>query len=277
MRLMVTGASGFIGSHVVNQAFARSYKVVGVRRSSSSRPRISLTSEPSWITKQLQNLAGPDFAGIDAVVHLAAHSANVPYDSLERCMQENVMHGLAFFNAAADAGVKRFVVAGSSFEYGRSGERYEFIPTTAPLEPTLSYPASKAALSVALMALSSERNLQISIHRIFQVYGEGESEARFWPSLRRAAIAGEDFPMTSGQQVRDFVPVELVASKLLDAIEQTQVQPGVCQIVNLGTGKPQTLNEFAQSCWQHWCASGQLRIGAIPNRKGEIMRYVPEV
>jgi len=88
------------------------------------------------------------------------------------------------------------VVVGSCFEYGRSGEWYEFIPPDAPLEPTQTYPASKAAASVAFYQLAVELNLRLSIHRIFQVFGEGEVESRLWPSLRKAAASGADLEMT---------------------------------------------------------------------------------
>lgn len=122
--------------------------------------------------------------------------------------------------------MRRFVVAGSCFEYGQSGVRYEFIPPSAPLEPTLSYPASKAASSVAFYQFAVGHQIQLSYHRVFHVYGEGEAEARLWPSLRRAALLGNDLPMTLGAQVRDFVLVEDVAGQLLAACDPSGVRDG---------------------------------------------------
>jgi nucleoside-diphosphate-sugar epimerase len=277
MRIFVTGGTGFVGSHFVRQALAAGHAVRALRRSLISEPRISLSPQPQWLTKSLPEVVAEDFVDCEVLVHLAAHTPNVPYDTLENCLNWNLTVPLQMFRVAEGAGLKRFVVAGTCFEYGRAGERYDFIPTDAPLEPTLSYPTSKAAASIAFIGFAAETGAQLSIHRIFQVFGEGESENRLWPSLRRAALAGEDMTMTPGEQIRDFVPVEQVASALLDACTNMAVQPGVAAIVNVGTGQPQTVRQFAETWWAKWSATGKLHFGVHPYRDGEVMRYVPLV
>jgi len=277
MRLFVTGGTGFIGSHFVEQALAIGCDVTALRRSVSSRPRIPLTVEPRWLDKRMDELAPDDFVGCEVLVHLAAHTPNVPYDTLERCLHWNMTVPLAMMQAACAAGVKRYVATGTCFEYGRAGERFEFIPTAAPLEATLSYPASKAAASIAFAAFAAETDVQMTIARLFQVFGEGEAPNRLWPLLRQAALAGEDLPLTAGEQVRDFMPVEEVASQLLVACADESIEPGRAAIRNLGSGWPQSIREFAEHWWRHWGATGQLQFGAIPYRAGEVMRYVPLV
>ena len=108
------------------------------------------------------------------------------------------------------------------------------------------------------------------------MYGDGEAEVRLWPSLRHAALAGIDLPITLGEQVRDFVPVEDVAMDLLDACELTGVKDGEPLFRNLGSGRLQSIREFAVFWWRHWRAQGDLRFG-IPYREGEVMRYVPQL
>ena len=63
---------------------------------------------------------------------------------------------------------------------------------------------------------AEEHQLSLEILRVFHVSGEGESQNRFWPSLRRAALAGEDFQMRAGEQIRDFLNVLDVSSVFLD-------------------------------------------------------------
>jgi nucleoside-diphosphate-sugar epimerase len=277
MRLFVTGGTGFVGSHFVEQALALGCEVTVLRRNTASRPRIPLAREPRWLDKGMDQLDANDFVGCDVLVHLAAHTPNVPYDTLENCLHWNLMAPLAMMRAAQRGGVERYVVAGTCFEYGRSGERYDFIPTEAPLEPTLSYPASKAAASVAFAAFAAETKVRMTIQRIFQVYGEGEAPERLWPTLRRAAPTGEDLPLTAGEQVRDFVCVEDVASRLLVACADESLAPGRAEITNLGSGHPQSIREFAERWWRHWGATGKLLFGELPYRAGEVMRYVPQV
>jgi nucleoside-diphosphate-sugar epimerase len=151
------------------------------------------------------------------------------------------------------------------------------IPTTAPLEPTGPYHASKAAATVAALALAHMDKRECAILRPFHVYGEGEDATRFWPSLRTAALEGQDYPMTQGEQVRDFVAVEDVAARFLDVAINSNLKPGNPEIHNIGSGKPQTLRAFAEQWWNKWEARGKLLFGAIPYRENEVMRYVPQL
>jgi nucleoside-diphosphate-sugar epimerase len=276
MKIFVTGGTGFIGSHFLNRLSAERHEVFALKRPGSA-PRIPLKAQPQWLPKIMPELTVEDLRGCEMLVHIAAHSANVPYDTFSECLRWNVLEPCILFEKAMAAGVRRFVVAGSCFEYGRSGEQFEFIPPDAPLEPAQSYPTSKAAASIALAGLAREKKAELLILRIFQVFGEGELESRFWPSLRRAALAGEDFPMTAGEQVRDFVPVATVVEKFVAALARTDLRAGKPKIENVGTGRPQTLRTFAEFWWQHWNAKGNLKIGATPHRVGEVMRYVPKI
>lgn len=277
MKIFVTGATGFIGSHMVNLAHERGIEVVAHRRGPESKARVALAKEPQWVDGPLSEVSVASLEGCSAVIHLAAHSANVPYDTLENCIQQNVDEPLKLFGACKAAGIQRFIVAGSCFEYGESGARYEFIPVGAPLEPTQSYPTSKARASEAFSDFAREEGVELLILRIFHVYGEGELATRFWPSLRAAAEKGEDFPMSAGDQVRDFVPVEFVAKNFVDALAREDLQAGEPLINNLGTGQPMSLREFAEREWKQFNASGRLLIGEVPTRPGEVMRFVPEI
>jgi nucleoside-diphosphate-sugar epimerase len=276
MKIFVTGGTGFIGSHLLNELLNRGHEVVALRRFGSC-PRVVLSKEPNWIDGAIDSIPEDVFQGCDALIHLAAHSANLPYDTLENCLYWNLQATLALMRRAAAAGVPRFLIAGSCFEYGKSGERYEFIPTHAPLEPTQTYPISKASSAVALMGWARLEGRRLSYHRIFQVYGEGEFEGRLWPSLRRAALSGGDFPMSPGGQIRDFTPVASVADHFADALEGPAPLAGEPSIHHVGTGSPMSTLEFAQSWWECWGGRGELRPGLLPYRDGEVMRYVPEI
>ena len=276
MKLFVTGATGFIGSHFVNAAHDAGYEVVGLRRV-GSQPRIKLNKEPIWVEGSLDNDFSEVLIGCDVLVHFASHTANPPYGNLENCLYWNLTATLQLFNQALESGVKKFLVAGSCFEYGKSGERYDFIPTDAPLEPTMTYPTSKAVASIALYGWAIEKQIQLQILRIFQVFGEGELETRLWPSLKKAALSGKDYPMTKGEQIRDFIHVEQVAKQFVEQLNFDNVCKGEPQILNIGSGKPQTVLAFSEYWWKQWNAKGKLQVRAIPYRDNEVMRYVPEI
>lgn len=277
MKLFVTGGTGFIGSHFLNAAHAAGHEIVALRRSPTSEPRVPLVREPAWVESALAEVTVEQMLGCNVVVHFAAAGVLPRENDWASLFEINVSNSLKLWLRAIDAGIDRLVICGSCFEYGKAAERYEFIPVDAPLEPTGPYHASKAAASLAAFALARQKGLRLSILRPFHVFGDGEATGRFWPSLRDAARAGRDFPMTRGEQVRDFISVQNVASAFLADVECKNIHPGEPRIENIGSGRPTTLRAFAEVWWGKWAAQGNLLFGALPYRDDEVMRYVPKI
>ena len=132
MKFLVTGATGFIGSHVIKSLILQGHKVYACRRSDKSQTRISLPCEPIWITASLDKITPELFPKVDVLIHLAAHTVNVPYDTLQNCIYWNLISVMRLFDLALVSDVKRFIVAGSCFEYGKSGLEYPLIPSSHP-------------------------------------------------------------------------------------------------------------------------------------------------
>jgi nucleoside-diphosphate-sugar epimerase len=128
-----------------------------------------------------------------------------------------------------------------------------------------------------LIGFAAQHQIRLKIYRIFQVFGEGEQASRLWPSLRMAAIQGLDFPMTAGEQLRDFINVTDVAAMFVRALNFRDVQHGLANIVNIGTGQTQSLADFAKYWWKEFGATGELRLGQVPYRENEMMRLLPEL
>lgn len=274
MKLFVTGGTGFVGTHFLQQALAAGHEVVALRRP-GSQPRLPLTVQPNWLDGALDEDWSASLQGCDVVVHLASHTPNPPYAPLDECLYWNVYAAMKLARQAAAVGINKFLVAGTCFEYGQVPASVQYIDTATPLAPTLSYPTSKAAASLAFEGFAREHGHQVKLLRIFQVYGEGEQATRLWPSLRKAALAGDDFPMSEGAQVRDFVPVEEVAAQFIRHLDFSNCKPGDPLIRHVATGKSQTLLEFASYWWEHWQATGALLPGQVPYRKNELFRLVP--
>jgi UDP-glucose 4-epimerase len=277
MRLFLTGGTGFIGSHVLAASLAAGHEVVALRRSPHSRPTIPLPREPHWCEADLASLQVKQFHGIDALVHLASAGVSPKPASWRELVQANAAGSLRLMELASEAGIGRYVVAGTSHEYGNAARRYDVIPPDAPLEPLNPYGASKAAAFQLLRAFAIASGSELFYGRIFTAYGEGQFEGNFWPSLRRAALSGQDFPMTSGRQVSDFVSVEVVANHLLAACTRGDVVAGVPLVVNIGSGRATSLLAFAQAEWVRLGATGRLLPGSLPDRADQIERYVPDL
>ena len=276
MNIFVTGGTGFIGGHFLKKALAAGHEAVALRLP-GDQPKISLPRQPEWVDGSLADDWSGPLMRCQALVHFAAVGVSPQKADWDDLFDVNVRQSLNLWRRAAKASVKRFVICGSCFEYGRSGERFEVIPANAPLEPTNAYAASKAAATMAALALAAEQKIEMLVLRPFHIFGDGQHESNFWPSLRKSALAGGDFPMTAGEQVRDFVPVETVAEKFAAALARTDLCAGEPKVENVGTGKPQTLRGFAEYWWKQWNAKGKLEIGALPYRANEVMRYVPQL
>lgn len=279
MHLYVTGGTGFIGSHFINHAVNAGYSVTALKRP-GAQPRIATTTEQ--VVWNEANLASwsfdttPSSSGDSVLVHFAAFGVSPQPCTWDQAFEFNVLDSIRLFRNAISAGIRKIIVCGSCLEYGKSAERYEMIPTDAPLEPIGAYAASKAAQSIAAASLCRETGIELAILRLFTVYGEGQHESNFWPSLRKAALAGEDFPMTNGEQIRDFISVPEVAEYFLNAV-RSPLPAGQPVTIHIGTGRPTSLRNFAQSWWDQWNASGTIQFGAIPYRHGEVMKYIPEL
>jgi len=210
-------------------------------------------------------------------LHLASSGVSPKQASWSELVDANVTGTLRLLEQCAKSNVRRCVITGTCHEYGKSAERYQEIPPDAELEPVNLYGASKAAAFHMARAYAIQLGIELFYGRIFSAYGEGQFEKNFWPSLRRAAMQNDDFKMTSGQQISDFIHVSAVAKHLLDACRRTDLKQGMPLVVNIGSGLSSTLLEFAREQWTVFGGTGKLLEGALPERPNQIKCYVPDL
>jgi len=273
MKIFVTGATGFIGRHVLNEASSRGIQLDCIYRSSIPNCIASIKGV-NWIKSDLNF----DFKSVDTtydtILHCASIGVSPQIATLKEYFDINVTKSLIFIENGLLNGVKKIVSLGSCLEYGKSGEEFDFIPPDAPLCPTDNYGASKAAFTLGLHALKQTYNGDFRVLRPFHIYGEGQFDENFWPQLRKTALSGKDFKMTKGEQIRDYIHVSTVADQIIREILQN-TQDSCFTIKNLGSGNPISMKDFAVEQWAQFGAEGKLKIGLLPYRKNETMRYVP--
>ncbi len=273
MNIFVTGATGFVGGYFVNEALSRGHKVTGLVRS-DSKPKVAPRGCVHWQLAELDNITSNDLAGADVLVHFASVGVSPQKSTWEELYFWNVMVLLRLLGAAASAGIGKIIIAGSYIEYGLSADDYELIPVTAALRPTTPYAASKASGFELAHSFCIKNSISLVYKRIFSAYGIGQYQGNFWPSLRAAALNGEDFPMTPGEQIRDFISVEKVAQQFMDSAED-EFESGAIPIVqNVCSGEGVAIVDFAKYWWETWNAKGALRPGALKSRGNEPIRFV---
>jgi len=274
MNILVTGATGFIGSHLMEKLKRSKFKIFALRRNKNLPKK---NKNIYWINKGLEEVNLIDFKDIEMVIHLASVGVSPKVESIKKLDDINVKESLRLINLANNAGVKRFIATGTCLEYGKEADNWQNIPPNATLNPLCSYSKSKAKSFKLLYEFACKNKIQLFYGRIFSAYGEGQYKKNFWPSMKQAAITGNDFPMTLGNQIRDFIKVEDVVQHLLNAIYREDVLTGKPLVVNIGTGSGQSLKEFAMKEWKNFGAKGELLPGKLDSRINEIKQMVANI
>ena len=165
------------------------------------------------------------------------------------------------------AGLQRLVIAGTCYEYGlQNGQLREDQFT----EPVNCYAIAKDSLRRVIASRYSQQDLQWCWARIFYPFGHGQNPKSFLPSLQLAIDQGDpEFAMSSGRQVRDFVPVDQVAKLLL----QLSIHPMAQGIYNCGSGCPVSLRELAEEHIAKALSSTALKLCVYPDRGDEPLAF----
>ena len=274
MNIFITGGTGFIGSNFIERALKKNFKVTALKRNNESNPSIKLSNEPTWLISSIENIKASQLKYFDVIIHLASAGVSPKKCSWNELSKTNILDSFELIKKANNAGCKRVIVSGTAFEYGYSANLFERIPINAPLIPLTPYGASKVAGFYKLYSYALNNEIEFYYPRIFSVYGHGQYHKNFWPSLHNAAVKGADFKMTNGAQIRDFIHIDDVVSKLIEGCLREDLLVKKPLVENIGTGKGVTLKNFAISQWLKFAKGGELLFGEINERENEIQRLV---
>ena len=278
MRIILTGASGFIGRHLVKCLISRGHFVNAIYL--NNKPNIGESNElVNWsqcdIRKGLdKSIKGSDF---DCIINLASVGISPRTASLKQLIDVNVLTAALLFEFAEQRKIKRLVFTGSCHEYGISGNKYKQIPTSAELLPNNLYGASKAASYNMIYALSQISRKEVFYGRIFSVYGHGQHKSNLWPQIFEAAKELKDLKLSTGNQIRDFISVENVCKILAYAVERKDLNPGSIMLENIGSGKAKSVYEFATEEYRRLGGEKRVMLGAVEDRPNEVNSYCAEV
>jgi nucleoside-diphosphate-sugar epimerase len=216
MRILLTGATGFIGNRLCRQLLARGHEVVCLGRRPIRGRLASHANIKQWLVEKTACINASDAPGgghFDRVYHLAAAGvAPVDNDPLQ-LVDANIAFGARLLREIT---APAFVFAGSSAEYAPKATHAPFVESDA-LTNTGLYGASKAAGGLYHVAMAHSADIPLAHLRLFHVYGAGEKAHRLTTSLFHALISGKRVALSSGEQIRDFLDVDDVA-KAFEAV-----------------------------------------------------------
>jgi nucleoside-diphosphate-sugar epimerase len=259
-RVLVTGASGFVGLPLLAELVRRGEEVHAV----STRAAPESIDGVRWHRLDLaDNQAVEATVGevsAERLVHLAWYVEHGHFWSAP----ENVLwveRSLSLLRAFVRAGGARAVLLGTCAEYDWSAATEPLDERTSALAPATLYGVTKDALRRTATAYLAGEGIELAWARLFFMYGPREQPGRLVPAVSRSLLRGESIATTNGQQVRDFVYVDDVA-RALSALTAASVQGSV----DIASGVGVRVGDLIDALAARIGAPELVRRGALPER-----------
>jgi nucleoside-diphosphate-sugar epimerase len=258
-RVLVTGASGFVGRSFVTAALARGWEVIALLVPGEDAASLGGGGQLHVVRGTLADseIWGAEVARLApaALLHLAWNTAPGLYlDTPENLSW--LTWSTKLFAQAPGWGVKQIVGAGTCAEYDAD---QGYLRESSPTRPLTLYAACKLATRLVGQQLAAQSGVAFSWARLFHLYGPGEHPRRLVAACIRALLAGQRFEATEGTQVRDFLHIGDVAAGLLAILDT-----GLTGDVNVCSGEPVTVRRMMETIARAVGRPELLQLGARP-------------
>ena len=267
MKILVTGATGFVGKHVINELLKNDHQVIGTTRDghlniSNNRLRYAFLDldNPDASINYFSHFDSPDL-----LIHLAWQG--LPnYTSLFH-FEKNLMAHYLFLKNMISNGLHELVVTGTCFEYGMKEGCLSEDMITDPQNP---YALAKDTLRKFLFELQKKHTFDCKWIRLFYMYGEGQNANSLLSQLQTALQNNDEaFNMSGGEQERDYLPVE----KIAEYIVTIALQKKTSGIINCCSGKPIKVKQLVDNYLNDTKQEIQLNLGHYPYTDYEAMSF----
>lgn len=267
MKALVTGGSGFIGSHLVDKLIDQGYEVLVIDNESADSERFYRNEKAQYAKQDISNyqLTNTFYAGVDYVFHLAAESKIGPaIENPIAAAQKNVVGTCTVLQCAREWGVKKVIYSSTSSGYGNNPHPNVESQPDDCLNP---YSVTKVAGEKLCKMYTDLYDLKTITFRYFNVYGDrAPQRGQYAPVIgifNRQKTAGEPLTIVGdGEQRRDFIHVSDVVRANILAATMDVDDKSYGRVYNVGTGKNYSVNQIAD-----WISDNQTN---IPPRKGEV-------
>ena len=275
MRVLLTGASGFVGSHLLARFLRTGEHAVAVVLRPGPPPR-----RIGHLLDRVEVIAG-DLARPEALAEptgrfapeLVVHAAWAGPNTKNRNNAQHadhVSHTIELTKLAHAAGARHFVGIGSQAEYGAAAVRAD---EEQPAQPVTLYGTAKLCAGLLAGKLCAGFGMRFAWLRLFAAYGPDEDPAWLIPSLCRALLAGQRPATTRGEQLWDYLYVEDAA----EAIHRVAVLPSAVGIFNLGSGRVRSVREIVEGVRDLINPHASVGFGELPYGPDQVMHMQAKI
>ncbi len=275
-RVILTGASGFIGANLARRLVTDGHEVHLLVRPAETRWRLigiaddvvlhTVALEQYDRLEQVVRTINPEW-----VFHLAAYGAYSTQTDVRRIIETNYNGTVNLVEACLKTDVEAFVNTGSSSEYGYM----DHAPSEHELpNPNSHYAASKAGATLYCRFIAHHHQRQLTTLRLYSVFGPWEEPTRLMPNLILHALRGELPPLVSPLIARDFVYVEDIGDAFLAATDLPASDYG--SVINIGTGIQVNLEQLVAVIREQFSLDIQPQWGTMPDRQWDTDMWVAD-
>ncbi|MGE6527574.1 NAD-dependent epimerase/dehydratase family protein [Pseudomonas sp. NPDC077382] len=268
MRVLLTGASGFLGRRLATKLAVDGHEILALIRAPIDIPNVEQLIIPRLDADTLARVL--DGQRFDAAVNVAAAGVRPDDRDVIDLNEVNASLPWRLVKQASERGARAFVHIGSSAEYLPS-TLDGLLTEDSPLESRKLYGATKAAGTLLASAAGRALDLPVACLRLFNIFGPGEAGHRLFPSLVSRLGRHERVPLSEGSQVRDFMHVDDACSAIVTALLCLGNNPALAGIYNIASGEGTSVKQFASEVAH--CVGDRaalLDFGAIPFRPDDL-------
>src|SRR5260221_4132044 len=273
-KVLVTGATGFVGHYVVKELLRYGYTVIASSANEQKATKTSWFDKVTYISFDLEQFNQTInyyhfFKQPDLMIHLAWEG--LPNYKSSFHLEQNLPRHLNLLTNLIKNGLTDLTVTGTCLEYGmQEGSLKEDMPALA----SIPYAVAKNELRKSLEALKQQHSFSFKWVRLFYMYGKGQNPNSLLSQLDKALANVEQvFNMSGGQQLRDFLAVE----KSTEYIVRIAFQNKVTGLINCCSGEPVTVKEFVENYLKKINQKITLNFGYYPYSDYEPMKFWGDV
>jgi len=266
-KILIVGGSGFIGSYVAKEAVIRGFKVsiiskndIPINRKLDEIEYLSIDiSKHDDLLEQLKDRS------FHHVINLGGYVDHVNYfEGGDKVFDVHFNGAKNLVHCVNKPCLKNFIQIGSSDEYGNNCAPQNESQRESPISP---YSFAKTATTHFLQMLHRTEKFPVVILRLFLVYGPGQDKNRFIPQIIQGCLNNNKFPVSNGEQLRDFCFIGDVVNAIFASINDIKAHG---EVINIASGEPVLIRDVITKI-QEIIGSGAPQFGNIEYRVGENM------